>query len=153
MSKEGSGLEFYEEETAKYSQEFEKEKEKALKSPLGIAFVTFRTLAMSKEVYDAFKKSFFQFYPQPPESSLSSILKPERWRVQFATEPTDIYWENLSVSGYTLKVKYVLVNVVVFVTALFLTTPEVLLTQLNTIGLTSGVDSIAVALRLPSWIV
>ena len=94
------GLEFYEEETARYAEEFEKEKEKSLRSPLGIAFVTFKTLAMSKEVYDAFRRSVFQFRLTTPDSSLSSILKPEKWRVQFAPEPTDIYWENLSVSGF-----------------------------------------------------
>ena len=97
------GLEFYEEETARYSEEFEKEKEKSLRSPLGIAFVTFKTLAMSKEVYDAFRRSVFQFRLTTPDSSLSSILKPEKWRVQFAPEPTDIYWENLSVSGFQVR--------------------------------------------------
>ena len=91
--------------------------------------------------------------PQPPESSLSSILKPERWRVQFAAEPTDIYWENLSVSGFTLKIKYILVNIAVFIVALFLTTPEVLLTQVNKIGEKINVGWLATELQLPSWIV
>ena len=73
--KKRSGLEFYEEETAKYSEEFEKEKEKALKSPLGIAFVTFRTLAMSKEVYDAFRKSIFQVCTQSIPACCNSAFK------------------------------------------------------------------------------
>jgi len=151
-AKKHQGLEFYEEETARYAEEFEKEKEKSLRSPLGIAFVTFKTLAMSKEVYDAFRRSVFQFRLTTPDSSLSSILKPEKWRVQFAPEPTDIYWENLSVSGFQLKIKYALVNILVLVVALFLTTPEVLLTQLNTFGENINIGSLAESLKLPSWI-
>ena len=98
-------MEFYNEEVDSYVQEFATEKEMALKSPLGIAFVTLKTYTMSKEVYDSFKKSFFDFGHQVPESSLSPILKPNKWKVKFAPEPEDIYWENLSISGNFLKVK------------------------------------------------
>lgn len=66
-------------------------------SVLGIVFITFESLNMSKEVYDSFQSGFLQFSYKPPASSKSAILKPEDWKVNFAPTPDDIYWENLCV--------------------------------------------------------
>ena len=53
------------------TQEFEKEKEAALKDPLGIVFVTFKSVNMAKDVYDAFRRSIVECSFQPPVSSVS----------------------------------------------------------------------------------
>ena len=80
-SKNYEATEFYEQQVDELTQQFLDEREKSLKQPVGIVFVTFGSLNNSKEVYDSFKRSMLQCGYQPPMSSLSSILKPEKWEV------------------------------------------------------------------------
>ena len=61
------------------TKQFHEEKEKSLKQPIGIAFVTFATLNDAKEVFDSFQRSILQCGFEPPASSLSSILRPKNW--------------------------------------------------------------------------
>ena len=58
---------------------YETEKQKSLKTPLGIAFVTFKTLAMANDVLQAHKDSFFHT-KDVPKSSLSDIIHPGNWK-------------------------------------------------------------------------
>ena len=53
------------------TEEFEKEKGKALSNPLGIAFITFEIHQMAKSVHDKFNTfSIFGYKPNIPKSSL-----------------------------------------------------------------------------------
>ena len=114
---------FYGQEKQKLLEEFETEKEAALKNPLGIAFVTFKSYQMAKDVHDAFKTSLFTCWKaRPPKSSLSSILKPQNWNVSYAPVSEDIYWENLG-SRRFLLIKSIAINTVLFIFLLFLSTP------------------------------
>ena len=78
-SSKQNGLVFYTEEVKKYEREYQTQKQRSLKSPLGIAFVTFKTLAMSNEVIQAHKSSVFQ-KRSVPKSTLSDTIHPENWR-------------------------------------------------------------------------
>jgi len=71
--------EFYQQLVDDLSKQFHEEKEKSLKQPIGIAFVTFATLNDAKEVFDSFQRSILQCGFEPPASSLSSILRPKNW--------------------------------------------------------------------------
>ena len=76
-----------------------------------------------------YRHSSLQCGFEPPKSSLSSILRPKNWVVSFASTPDDIYWENLNVSKSLLTLKYIAINLGIFIMAFFLTTPEFLVTQ------------------------
>ena len=117
------GMEFYGEEKQKLLEEFETEKSGALKEPLGIAFITFKSYQMSKDVHDAFKTSIFTCWnARPPKTSLTSMMRPYQWNVSYAPVPEDIYWENLGSSRFWW-LKYIAANTAVFIFLLILSTP------------------------------
>ena len=118
------GIEFYGEQKQALLEEFENQKKASFKDPLGIAFITFKSYQMSKDVHDSFKTSIFTCWrAHPPRSSLSSILKPEQWNVSYAPVPEDIYWENLGSSRFWW-LKYIAANTAVFIFLLVLSTPR-----------------------------
>ena len=117
------GMDFYGEEKQKLLEEFETEKCGALKEPLGIAFITFKSYQMSKDVHDAFKTSIFTCWnARPPKSSLTSMMRPYQWSVSYAPVPEDIYWENLGSSRFWW-LKTIAANTAVFIFLLILSTP------------------------------
>ncbi len=147
-SQKMEGLEYYSQEVDRLSQEFVREKETALQSPLGLAFVTFRSLNMAKEVYDAFHRGWCHWQWEPPNTSMPPELKPKLWVVTFAPTPDDIQWGNLAIERQCLLIKMVFVNIALFFVAFFLTTPELLVSQTESIFLQLGTE-----LRLPSALV
>ena len=103
----------YDEEIVRLEREVTRNREIALNKPLGIAYVTFKSINTCKvspeckegdvdcsfflqTIYQDFSSSFLTT-PNPPLSSLSPSLRPERWRVTFASSPRDIHWANLQV--------------------------------------------------------
>eukprot|EP00095_Tigriopus_kingsejongensis_P008456 snap_masked-scaffold18_size714446-processed-gene-1.9 protein:Tk08456 transcript:snap_masked-scaffold18_size714446-processed-gene-1.9-mRNA-1 annotation:"hypothetical protein L798_12217" len=142
------GLEYYGGEEARLSDQFETEKDTALKTPLGIVFLTFQSVNMSKQVFDAHRRGFFSWNWEPPQSTLSTILKPKRWKVSYAPNPDDIYWENLSVERRFLLFKKIVINIGLFIITFFLTTPEYLVSQTDYI-----VKLFGESLALPSGLV
>ena len=128
--------EYYTEKEEQLRAEVQKETEMAQHNPIGMAFVTFSNINHSKKVRDMHKrKSWYEFWRNhsPPMSPLSPSLRPERWRVTYAPLPGDIYWENLSDPRNWLLAKKVIANTALFIIALFLTTPEYIVTQLDSI--------------------
>ena len=119
------GLSFYEKEIERLKEEFDKEKEKALASPIGKAFITFETHQMAKTVYDVFNgSSIFCFQPQLPKSTFSAeIDDPRKWNIRYAPPPDDMYWTALSGSRKYLLIKYILINTALLMIVLFLSTP------------------------------
>ena len=119
------GLSFYEKEMEKLKEEFDKEKEKALASPIGKAFITFETHQMAKTVYDVFNgSSILCFKSRPPKSTFSAEMDdPSNWNIRYAPPPDDMYWTALSGSRKYLLIKYLLVNTALLVIVLFLSTP------------------------------
>ena len=128
-SEQVEATEYYQERVDELTQQFLEERDKSMKHPVGIVFITFKSLNGAKEVYDSFKRSVLQCNFQPPASSLSSVLRPQNWIVSFAPMPEDIYWENLNVARKFLKLKYVAINILLFFVAFFLTTPEYIVSQ------------------------
>ena len=123
--------EFYTEEGVRLEEQFQEERKEALEEPLGIAFVTFEDINMSKTVVDAFRTHFFDCTYSPPESSVNDCLQPSKWNVNYAPPVQDIYWEHLSMGRKHLLVKKVIINICLFFVCFFLTTPEYLVSQTN----------------------
>ena len=116
------GLSFYGEELKRLMEEFDREKDVALNTPIGIAFITFKTHQMAKNIYDTFNDSPFPCYkPQLPKAS--EIDNPKAWKVRYAPSPDDIYWTELGSSRRFLMAKYIVVNAALFIFLLFLSTP------------------------------
>ena len=126
-------VEFYSSEEQRLMREVQRQREFSINTPLGMAFVTFTSLNSSKAVYDDHKRSAFWCSTKPPMSSLSSTLRPDHWRVQFAPPPRDIYWENLSDKRRWLVTRTIFSNICLFLVALLLTTPEYIVSQINNI--------------------
>ena len=109
----------------KLKEEFDKEKEKALASPIGKAFITFETHQMAKTVYDVFNgSSIFCLKPQLPKSTFSAEMdNPGNWHIRYAPPPDDMYWTALGGSRKYLLIKYILINSALLLIVLFLSTP------------------------------
>ena len=114
------------------------EKERALEDPLGIAFVTFESEKMAKDVFDAFSKSIFTCWEAQPWKALEGVegkssktsknlgqkLNAGNWDVSYAPMPDDIYWQNLgSKRSWLFLIKYIFSRVLLFLIIFFLSTP------------------------------
>jgi len=84
-------IDYYTEEEIRYNREVQIEREKALTKPLGIAFLTFKTVDMAERVVSDYRFTA-QVFCQTPSSKFSRKLKSKRWTVKFAPLPQDIYW-------------------------------------------------------------
>ncbi len=134
-------VEYYGQLETDLREEFDREQREALGSPLGIAFVTFRSVNMAKEVHDSFqRRSVLDWGFRPPASSSSAQLKVKDWKVSFAPTPDDLYWEHLSLESRFLLLKKIVVNTVLFLVTFFLTTPEYLISQTDWLVETLGED-------------
>jgi len=143
-------VDWYSEEEQRLHREVQRQKELSINTPLGMAFITFTNLNDSKSVYDDHQRPAFWCATKPSQSSLSPTLRPDTWRVQFAPPPRDIYWENLSDKRRWLVTRTIFSNLCLLFVALFLTTPEFIVSQINPLinFLMKKDDTI----KIPSWI-
>jgi calcium permeable stress-gated cation channel len=85
--------EFYTNEEARLNQQVEDEKQRALKKPLGVAFVTLVSVEAARRIYEDHTPSC-KCAANSSSSSLSRQLQPHNWDVAFAPVPQDIYWQD-----------------------------------------------------------
>ena len=104
----------------------------ARNSKLGMAFVTFEDINHARTVMEDHDRNFIErclaLNKRAGESKLA--MKPHRWNVWFATRPDDIIWENLSNRHWQTLKKFT-ANLLIFIIAFFLTTPQYLVKQLE----------------------
>lgn len=77
--------------------------------------------------------NIFQWNTKPPESTVSASLETKKWKVWYAPPPSDMYWENLAMKRYWLLLRSVIVNFILLIVVLFLTTPEYITNRLEPI--------------------
>ncbi|KAJ8308093.1 hypothetical protein KUTeg_012967 [Tegillarca granosa] len=127
-------IDHYTSREKKYKEKCEEEKATAYQDPLGIAFVTFLSDAMTERVRADFRLTCKGAHnPQP--SSVYRDLRVDGWRVRYAPSPENIYWENLAESGWKWWTKTILVNISVMILLFFFTTPLIIINNLNEIQL------------------
>uniref|UniRef100_A0A8C7YNN9 Transmembrane protein 63A n=1 Tax=Oryzias sinensis TaxID=183150 RepID=A0A8C7YNN9_9TELE len=123
-------------------EEVRQEAEIVPQQPLGIAFVTLKNEAMANILKD-FNAIECQGSTccgrEPQPSSQSRALKVNKWRVSFAPHPKSVYWENLSVRGFTWAVRYVLINLLLFLLLTFLTTPTIIINTFDKFNVTKPI--------------
>ncbi|XP_008311095.1 CSC1-like protein 1 [Cynoglossus semilaevis] len=111
---------------------------------LGIAFVTLQNETMAKYILKDFNAvecgSCCGKVPQP--SSRSLHLKVNRWSIKFAPHPKNVYWENLSVRGFSWFMRYVMINFSLFFLLTFLTTPTIIINTMDKFQVTKPIDDL-----------
>ncbi|XP_069370789.1 CSC1-like protein 2 isoform X2 [Paralichthys olivaceus] len=135
-SQEVDAIEFYRNKEQHLLDKMREELEKELPRPLGMAFVTFKTNAMAKQVlkdFNAVKCKTFFCGRRPKSSSKSEGLKVKNWRVKFATFARSINWKNLSVQRFKWFGRFLLVNLALLALVTFLTTPSMNVNALNSV--------------------
>ncbi|CAH8509853.1 unnamed protein product [Heterobilharzia americana] len=128
-------IDYYTSRKNHIQQEIDKQYETAVKTPIGIAFVTFSTkyaaARVCKDYRDTCKRLMHRM-----KSSVSSELKSRTWSVDFAPTPSNIIWENLSITRTLWWCRAIIINLCVFFLVFFLTTPTYVLNLVNTLHLT-----------------
>ncbi|XP_071506905.1 calcium permeable stress-gated cation channel 1-like isoform X1 [Diadema antillarum] len=121
-------IEYYSQLEEELTVTVAEEKRKALKSNLGMAFLSVHSEAMAAKIVN----DYATLKTGPPTvSSVSRQLHSTVWEVDFAPKPDDIIWENLSISPYVWWLSVILINIALFVLLFFLTTPSVIMTTLD----------------------
>ncbi|CAL1679702.1 unnamed protein product [Lasius platythorax] len=118
--------EFYTNEEIRLTALVEEEKNVALSKPLGVAFVTLGTPGATKTMRKQLKSS-------------SSI----KWNVSYAPMPSDIFWENLSIPRPCWYLNAVLINFALALILFFLTTPAVIVTNVNKLPITGEIMNLS----------
>ncbi|XP_022652667.1 CSC1-like protein 1 [Varroa destructor] len=126
-------LDYYRAEEQSLLKRVDEERRRALKNPVGFAFITFDSEEMAMLVCKDHKSQWQCYVPGQSQSTLSRELKPYLWKVMFAPPPNDLFWENLSVGKWAWYVRSVFINFLLFIVLFFLTTPFIILSSLSPI--------------------
>ncbi|KAF7405286.1 hypothetical protein HZH66_004192 [Vespula vulgaris] len=118
--------EFYANEEIRLTALVEEERQLALSKPLGIAFVTLGTPGAARTMRRQLRSS-------------PSI----KWNVNYAPAPSDIFWENLSIPRRCWYLNAALINVALFITLFFLTTPAVIIPILNRLSIPGDIKNLS----------
>uniref|UniRef100_H3DGT7 Transmembrane protein 63B n=1 Tax=Tetraodon nigroviridis TaxID=99883 RepID=H3DGT7_TETNG len=140
---EEEAVSYYTKLEAKLKDEYRKEKEKVNKKPLGMAFVTFQNEAMTAMIlkdFNACKCQGFHCRREPKSSQFSSKLQTHNWSVSYAPDPQNVYWEHLSVGGFSWWVRCLIINIILFLLLFFLTTPAIIISTMDKFNVTKPVE-------------
>lgn len=112
-------LEYYKEREIQLSGEVARLRASALNDPLGIAFITVGSTVSAQNIIMHFRPGTYR-----------------EWTLSYAPAPSDIFWENLSVSSGRWYIRWTIVNSILFLVLFFLTTPIYVVSLINTWSLT-----------------
>lgn len=112
--KKENAYEYYQREERKLSGDVARLRASTMNEPLDIAFLTVSTVQEAQNIVTHFTPGTYR-----------------QWNIMFAPSPDDIFWENLNVNKSHWYLKFVCVNVVLFIVLFFLTTPAMVVNLLN----------------------
>uniref|UniRef100_A0A671TBU8 CSC1-like protein 2 n=1 Tax=Sinocyclocheilus anshuiensis TaxID=1608454 RepID=A0A671TBU8_9TELE len=107
--------------------------------PLGMAFVTLQNEYMATYILKDFNALECGCGREPQPSSKSAELRVNKWKVNYAPHPHNIYWENLSVHGWRWWLRFLLLNTALFFLLFFLTTPSIIISTMDKFNVTKPV--------------
>ncbi|CAL8394826.1 unnamed protein product [Arctogadus glacialis] len=151
-------IEYYSNQEAALLEEVSKQRELVPQRPLGMAFVTLQSEAMAKFILKNFNAldcgggadseagragcgcgcACVGWEPQP--SPHSAALRVKRWKVSFAPDPINIYWENLSVQGVGWWARCLVLNLFLILLLTFFTTPSIILNTMDRYNVTQPIS-------------
>ncbi|XP_059366703.1 CSC1-like protein 1 [Carassius carassius] len=154
---EVDAIEFYSSLVAALREEEDKLKNSEELHPLGMAFVSLQNEYMASYIlkdFNALKcgggargvvgevmgggiRCGCGREPQP--SSKSTELRVNKWKVNYAPHPYNIYWENLSINWWRWWLRFTLLNVALFLLLFFLTTPSIIITTMDKFNVTKPI--------------
>uniref|UniRef100_A0AAX7TQX8 Transmembrane protein 63A n=1 Tax=Astatotilapia calliptera TaxID=8154 RepID=A0AAX7TQX8_ASTCA len=79
---------------------------------------------------------------QRQPSSKSQSLKVNKWRVGFAPYTRNVYWENLSVQGFSWYARYVALNLFLFILLTLFTTPTIIINTMDKFNVTKPINAL-----------
>ncbi|NWR71275.1 CSC1 protein, partial [Centropus unirufus] len=131
---------YYGELEEKLTDEFNAERNRITLKRLDMAFVTFQDERMTAVILKDY--SHIRCRKHPQQSSVTTVVKSHHWGVCYAPAPSDIIWENLSVRGTSWWVRFILLNICLFVLLFFLTTPAIIVNTMDMFNVTQPVESL-----------
>nr|XP_056706859.1 calcium permeable stress-gated cation channel 1 [Euleptes europaea] len=131
---------YYGELEEKLTDEFNAERSRIALKRLDMAFVTFQDERMTATILKDYSRIRCRKHPQ--QSSVTTVVKSHCWGVRYAPAPNDIIWENLSVRGASWWVRFVLLNICLFILLFFLTTPAIIVNTMDMFNVTRPVESL-----------
>ncbi|CAL8071058.1 unnamed protein product [Calicophoron daubneyi] len=127
-------VEYYSKESEYLKNRIEEEGVKAVRTKIGIAFVTFTSVEAADVVHRSYNRYCGCLRGQL-KSSVSAVLRSHAWTVQFAPIPSNIIWPNLAVTRTVWWMRAISINAVVFIVVFFLTTPTYVLNLVSKLRL------------------
>uniref|UniRef100_A0A803YG80 Transmembrane protein 63C n=1 Tax=Meleagris gallopavo TaxID=9103 RepID=A0A803YG80_MELGA len=131
---------YYGELEEKLTDEFNAERNRITLKRLDMAFVTFQDERMTAVILKDYSHIHCRKHPQ--QSSVTTVVKSHQWGVRYAPAPSDIIWENLSVRGTSWWVRFILLNICLFILLFFLTTPAIIVNTMDMFNVTRPVESL-----------
>ncbi|XP_068184019.1 CSC1-like protein 2 isoform X2 [Antennarius striatus] len=140
---EEEAVRYYTKLESQLKEDYRKEREKVNKKPLGMAFVTFQNESMTAIIlkdFNACKCKGCHCRQEPKSSQFSAKLYTHNWTVSYAPDPQNVYWEHLSVGGFSWWIRCMVINTVLFLLLFFLTTPAIIISTMDKFNVTKPVE-------------
>ncbi|XP_063146225.1 calcium permeable stress-gated cation channel 1 isoform X1 [Candoia aspera] len=131
---------YYGELEEKLTDEFNAERSRIALKRLDMAFVTFQDERMTATILKDYSR--IRCHRHPQQSSVTTVVKSHCWGVSYAPAPNDIIWENLSVGGALWWVRFILLNICLFILLFFLTTPAIIVNTMDMFNVTRPVETL-----------
>ncbi|GAB0097521.1 calcium permeable stress-gated cation channel 1 [Sergentomyia squamirostris] len=119
-------LEYYREKENQLAGEVARLKASAFNDPLGIAFITVSSAEAAQSILINFRPGTYR-----------------EWTMSYAPAPSDIFWENLSVSSRQWYFKWSVVNIILFLFLFFLTTPVLIVNMLSSVAFNQSASKLS----------
>ncbi|XP_030070672.1 calcium permeable stress-gated cation channel 1 isoform X2 [Microcaecilia unicolor] len=131
---------YYGELEERLTDEFNAERNRIGLKRLDMAFVSFQDERMTAVIMKDYSRVCCRRCPQ--QSSVTTVVNSHNWRAQYAPAPSNIIWENLSVHGSSWWLRFVIVNICLFLLLFFLTTPAIIVNTMDMFNVTYPVESL-----------
>uniref|UniRef100_A0A803XK56 Transmembrane protein 63C n=1 Tax=Meleagris gallopavo TaxID=9103 RepID=A0A803XK56_MELGA len=135
---------YYGELEEKLTDEFNAERNRITLKRLDMAFVTFQDERMTAVILKDYSHIHCRKHPQ--QSSVTTVVKSHQWGVLFPLHRIQVIFsshrENLSVRGTSWWVRFILLNICLFILLFFLTTPAIIVNTMDMFNVTRPVESL-----------
>ncbi|XP_061481049.1 CSC1-like protein 1 isoform X2 [Rhineura floridana] len=135
-------IDYYTKVSNKYLKEYLQEEKNIYNQPLGMAYVTFEEKFMATYIvkdFNACKCQGFKCKGEPQPSAYSKELCTTNWNVTYASYPENICWNNLSIQGLKWWIRWLSINLFLFVVLFFLTTPSIIISTMDKFNVTKPI--------------
>ncbi|XP_060037310.1 calcium permeable stress-gated cation channel 1 isoform X2 [Erinaceus europaeus] len=138
--KEVDAEQYYSELEEQLTDSFNAELSRVRHKRLDLLFVTFQNSRMAKHIKDDYK--FAPCGIRPQQSSVTTVVKSYKWRVNFAPHPKNIIWKHLSVRRFQWWARFISINTFLFFLFFFLTTPAIIMNTIDMYNVTRPIENL-----------